>query len=451
MSSASASVSSSATNTMTLPSHLMPEAGASVDRPVIYDMTRLVTRVLSDAPNGIDRVDLALARHFANRPDDKAFALLWTIAGPRLFSASVAGDVVRDVESHWREFDDKDDALYEEVVHRLVNPGSRIGPIVRPSKRVPSPFISAIWNYVLRFGRSPERDAPDGAAYLNASHFPLEYARHLRWLFKRRDVVPAFFIHDLLPISCPQYFWPREPERHRRRLDHIRELRGRAIVASSTVASQVQAHFASDHYSIPVLKAALPVSPIFRAPRRVDSRLTGRPYFVVCGTIEPRKNHVLLLNLWREMANESKTPPALVLVGKRGWNAEAAIGMLERSGRVSEHVVEVSGLSTPALKRLMDNAAALLAPSFSEGFGLPVLEAAAAGLPVIAADIEAFREMRQHGLVLVNTLDGMGWLSAIREKSGSPCSRIPYQMAPSIFESSVEQFLASREMQTGSC
>jgi glycosyltransferase involved in cell wall biosynthesis len=146
------------------------------------------------------------------------------------------------------------------------------------------------------------------------------------------------------------------------------------------------------------------------------------------------------------MAKESKDLPALVLVGKRGWNAEAVTGILERSREVSRHVVEVSGLSTPALKRLMDNATALLAPSLSEGFGLPVSEAAAIGLPVIAADIEPYRERAAPGVVLVDTLDGMGWLRAIRERLVSLHTRIPQQMDRSTFESSVEQFLASQEV-----
>ena len=71
------------------------------------------------------------------------FALLWTIADPRLFPASVACNVARDFENHWRELDDEDDRLYEEVVHRLANPGSLRGPIVRPSKRVSRPFLAA--------------------------------------------------------------------------------------------------------------------------------------------------------------------------------------------------------------------------------------------------------------------------------------------------------------------
>jgi glycosyltransferase involved in cell wall biosynthesis len=89
----------------------------------------------------------------------------------------------------------------------------------------------------------------------------------------------------------------------------------------------------------------------------------------------------------------------------------------------------------------MDNATALLAPSLSEGFGLPVSEAAAIGLPVIAADIDPYRERAIPSVVLVDALDGMGWLRAIREKTDSSGSRIPQPMDPSTFERSIELFL----------
>jgi glycosyltransferase involved in cell wall biosynthesis len=94
----------------------------------------------------------------------------------------------------------------------------------------------------------------------------------------------------------------------------------------------------------------------------------------------------------------------------------------------------------------MDNATALLAPSLSEGFELPVLEAAAIGLPVIAADIESYREWAAPGLMLVDALDGMGWLRAIREKTGKSPSRIRQPFGHSTFENSVERLLASREV-----
>src|SRR6516165_10220428 len=126
---------------------MRPSLEQQIARHIIYDLTRLIARFLTEAPNGVDRVDLALARHFANRPNENVSALLWTIAGPRLFPTSVARDVVRDVENHWRERDKEDDPLYEEVVHRLLAPGSLSGRIVRPAKRGSRRFIAAIWKH----------------------------------------------------------------------------------------------------------------------------------------------------------------------------------------------------------------------------------------------------------------------------------------------------------------
>jgi len=165
----------------------------------------------------------------------------------------------------------------------------------------------------------------------------------------------------------------------------------------------------------------------------------------VCGTIEPRKNHVFLLNLWRELAKQSSEIPALVVVGKRGWNSETAIDMLERSPSLTRTVVEVSGLTTPGLKRLMDNAVALLAPSISEGFGMPLAEAAAAGLPVIASQIDPFREFPAANITLIDPLDGQGWLRAIRERAlnGRSDRRIAAP-AGGQFEREIEHFLNTR-------
>jgi glycosyltransferase involved in cell wall biosynthesis len=417
-------------------------------RPVIYDMTRLVTRVTTDTPNGIDRVDLALAKHFAFRPDEWMQALIVTLAGPRLVPASVARAIVQGIEGWWQESDGAQGrVLYEQVVARLTKAESGTGRIVRPTVGRWSAALSAIWNYGLRVGRSPARTAPRGAAYINASNFPLEHEWHLRWLHARRDIAPVFFIHDLLPIELPQLFWAGEPERHRRRLEHIRQFRGRVIVASATVAAKVKSYFACSGYAIPILQAALPVAPVFHAPPQPDPRLAARPYFIVCGSIEPRKNHVLLLHIWRQLVQDlGDRAPALVVAGKRGWNNESAVGLLERSYAISRHVVEVAGLPTPALKRLMDNARAVLAPSLSEGFGLQVAEGITAGVPVIAADIAAFREQRAPGVTLINPLDGLGWLEAIRERVGAPRQGTGHAATASVISSStftakVERFV----------
>ena len=79
----------------------------------------------------------------------------------------------------------------------------------------------------------------------------------------------------------------------------------------------------------------------------------------------------------------------------------------------------MSGLSSPALARLMAGARALLMPSHIEGFGLPIAEAQAMGLQVIASDIPAHREIRAEGTILIDPLDGKEWLIKIAALSSN--------------------------------
>ena len=94
--------------------------------------------------------------------------------------------------------------------------------------------------------------------------------------------------------------------------------------------------------------------------------------------------------------------------------------MLERCPAIRDHVIEASGLSTPSLKRLIDNARAVLMPSFAEGYGLPVAEALAAGTPVLASDLPSLRAMGGSAITWLDPVDGLGWLAAIRRLSEAP-------------------------------
>ncbi len=136
---------------------------------------------------------------------------------------------------------------------------------------------------------------------------------------------------------------------------------------------------------------------------------------MVCGAIEPRKNHALLLNVWRELVRgQGATAPKLVVAGSRWRTSPVVAAALERSEALRDHVIEISGLSTPALQRLVANARALLMPSFVEGFGLPIVEALACGTPVIASDLAAHREAGGSHATYLSPIDGVGWLAAIR-------------------------------------
>jgi glycosyltransferase involved in cell wall biosynthesis len=165
-----------------------------------------------------------------------------------------------------------------------------------------------------------------------------------------------------------------------------------------------------------LLVAPLGVEPRFQHRQGEEAPSSdARPYFLCIGTIEPRKNHLLLLQVWRAMAERlpADQMPRLILLGRRGWENENVVDMLERSTALRGIVVEEGRVGDARLSALLANARALLMPSFAEGFGLPVAEALAAGVPVIASDIPVLRETGGDVPEYLDPLDGPAWIRAI--------------------------------------
>jgi glycosyltransferase involved in cell wall biosynthesis len=397
-------------------------------RPVCYDITRLLTRIANATPNGIDRVDHALAQHFLAGDDGSRFGASATGFGSRLLAGPAAAEAVDSIAAHWGEASRgggenaadgvPGDAVYETVVDWLAGANAtRVAAVKRRKRQLPVD-IGGMVGWAHRHGipfKSPSTALPPRSAYINASQFPLWIASSFEWLERRRDISALFFIHDLLPVLMPEYFREAEFERHRRRLRNFARFGSAAIVTTKTVAADLTAHLATlGRHDVPIFQAPTPIAATFSTPRALDARLSQIPYFVFCSTIEPRKNHLMILWVWRELVGRlGKAAPKLVLVGTRGWHYDAIIDLIERSPALRDTVIEVGGLSTPGLKRLMDNARAVLMPTFGEGYGLPVHEALAAGAPVIAADVPVFREIVSDRLTLISPLDGEAWLEAI--------------------------------------
>lgn len=440
----------------------MPPIGHGPAPPVVYDVTRLVARGLNAAPNGIDRVDFALARHFLSRG---ATPLACTALGPRLAPRDRALQSIEAIETYWRERTEaSQDPVYRAVVAALAAPDGRAAPPAFARKPGVDAFLRngrAFFDWALHVGRPPGA-APGGAVYFNATQFLLDRRWYVRWLETRPDVKPVAFIHDLLPIDRPEFFRPREAILHPRRNRVLCRIGAGAVVASQAVARRVAA-FASENgrSDLPLCVARLPVSPVFEAPAAPPEALAGVAYFLAIGTIEPRKNHLLLLHLWRELA-QSSDAPKLIIAGKRGWLTENAVDMMTRSPALRGAVIEAGGLSTPGLRRLMAGARALLMPSFGEGFGLPVAEALAAGAPVIASDLAVFRETGGDAPDYLDPLDGRGWLQAVRDYAARPSRRRDAALArlraqrnapPQTFFETIEDFLEklSREPSDRNC
>ena len=104
-----------------------------------------------------------------------------------------------------------------------------------------------------------------------------------------------------------------------------------------------------------------------------------------------------------------------MVIGKRGWECENVVDLLERCIPLKGIVIEKKSCSDAELITYMRYAQALLFPSFAEGFGLPLCEALTTGLPVIASNLEVFREIAEDVPDYADPLDGKRWEELITD------------------------------------
>jgi len=145
-----------------------------------------------------------------------------------------------------------------------------------------------------------------------------------------------------------------------------------------------------------------------------------QPYFVTVGTIEPRKNHAFLLDLWEQMGSDA---PPLLICGSRGWNNDAVFARLDALPPDSP-VTELPGLSDAALAALIQQSAGMLFPSFAEGYGLPPIEALMLGSRVLCNDLAVLHEVLDTYATFAPVSDTENWLKTMNSWKNSPSEAV---------------------------
>jgi glycosyltransferase involved in cell wall biosynthesis len=388
--------------------------------PIAYDLVRLLLGSLAVTPRGIDRVDFRYARFFFETWQGDCVGTLPTLWGVRLYDRRRVVQGLDRLEQLWSEtIQSHEDRVLLRIKRRL---SGKHDPETRASRGdglavtiPPLRLLNLLSVAGFSFGASVVREVSQSAIYVNVGQVGLVIPRIFSWLRQRPDVKSVFMLHDVIPLERPELVSGKAYRRHGKIVD--RTARYASGLISSTVVARdavMKALSLRGRSTIPVEVAPLPVAPVFLEKDGPDDELRDHNYFVVCGTIERRKNHHLLLNVWRELVGQRGLhAPKLVIVGSPGWGAERVLGAVERCRALHDRVILARGLSSPALRRLIAHAKALLMPSFAEGFGLPIIEALAVGTPVIASDLPAHREIAGDLAVYRDPTDGPGWLAAI--------------------------------------
>ena len=203
--------------------------------------------------------------------------------------------------------------------------------------------------------------------------------------------------HDLLPIRFPHWFSAMNSRTFRRWLKVATGYSNHFVCVSRATASDLGAYL--DTRSDLREKPSVSTWPLGRdfAPLRematAEENSLPKPYAVMVGTVEPRKNHAFVLDAFCRLHEAGKTNASLVVVGRHGWKCRQTVKKLRQAETEGWAVWLNDGISDARLASVYKSAACAIQASRAEGFGLPVAEAANFGRPVVLSNIPVFREI----------------------------------------------------------
>ncbi|GLS86174.1 glycosyl transferase [Cypionkella aquatica] len=371
----------------------------------LLDLTRLMSRLGKGPMTGVDRVEYAYLGQFLQM-DTLCMGLARTALGflllDRAAMASLhAGSL--DIGQNdligrlaWRR--DPARGRAEAALRRLA--------IARCSKR--------------GLTRMLRRHLPQGTSYFSTGHANLD-SRSLSQI-RAAGLRIAVLVHDTIPLDHPEFARPDTVEPFRRKMQAVANHADLVIHTTRSARTQTEAQLAN----LGRVPAGLTANLGVPVAQPIATSRPAKPYFVTLGTIEPRKNHALLLDLWAQMPN----PPGLLIIGGRGWSNVEVFARLDALPPDSP-IQHRAGLPDGEVAFLLQGAQALLFPSYAEGFGIPAVEAAALGTPVICSDLAVFQELLGEFAVYLDVTDSYSWMETIARLTKAEVTNRKVQQPPS--------------------
>ena len=222
--------------------------------------------------------------------------------------------------------------------------------------------------------------------------------------YRTSGVVVVFVVYDLLPVLHPEHYPAGIDEMQSLWLRSIASTSDGLVCISRSVADELVnwLNAAGPNRTTPLrigffhlgadIARSQPTDGVSAEDESVLESIAGKPAVLIVGTVEPRKGHrqalAALESMWRGGVDMS-----LVIVGKQGWMVDELAAALRVHPEQGKRLLWLEDASDEFLERVYAHARVLLAPSLAEGFGLPLIEAARHGLPILARDLPVFREV----------------------------------------------------------
>ena len=339
------------------------------------------------------------------------------------------------------------------VLMALINnppPGYRIEPVYSPGRNQPYRYARRYMQDILLAPFDMPDDAPAdvqaGDLFLGLDlmmHGTQQNRAQLEH-WRNRGVQIHFVVYDVLPVLQPDKFpFGAEPD-FAGWLACIGDLADGLLCISAAVADEL-ASWLAEHppqRSAPLgigyfhlgadIDASAPSTGLPPDADQILAQAGAAPTLLMVGTVEPRKGHAQALAafdlLWQEGVAVN-----LIIVGKHGWMVDEVARDLRHHPQLGQRLFWLSGVSDEMLLKLYAAADGLLAASVGEGFGLPLIEAAQHGLPIVARDLPVFREVAGAHASYFNGLTAESlaatmrdWLSLLQNQAVPQSTGMPW-------------------------
>ena len=251
-------------------------------------------------------------------------------------------------------------------------------------------------------------------------HMPADIFHATDYRIVRMDCPVVATLHDALPIKYPEWCSPRL-RRTKNWLQRKAIAKADHVIAVSQFATtELVDYFGVDPRRISVVPNGVDPEWLEEADAELVAAALARyklrgGYFLTVGTLQPRKNIERLLDAWLLLPRATRDERGLVVVGAAGWRCETLLARLAAARENGENVVWLDKvLEAQDLRLLYAGAGVFVFPSLYEGFGIPVLEAFAARIPVVASNASSLPEVTAGAAFEVDPLDTEALADAMR-------------------------------------
>lgn len=255
-----------------------------------------------------------------------------------------------------------------------------------------------------------------------------KFEERRQWVYgqlKKRGVIILSLVYDILPITHPQFFNDDTLFHFLLYLSAVLAYSDIIVVNSQATKHRLEELAAQGR--VPQKRIlVVPLGADFKEKSVVEAdavdekavQAAAQPFLMMLGTVEPRKNHQLLLDAYDQGLRD--LPVNIVIAGRKGWKVDALLARIEGHPDLNKRIFFVEAPSDQTVSYLYQHTFGLVFASFGEGFGLPLVEAMHYGKLSFASDIEVFREIGQDRCVYFDPNDPLSLIAGVKRTLSDP-------------------------------